>query len=57
MSKIVVTRSGNQVTGVYLSQDLPGIADLEFLDYDTDLSPEDEKLEAEIDNGTLINIL
>jgi len=56
MNKLVITKAGNTITGVYLSTDLIGDTQLETLDYDKLIFPSDEKIEDEIDSNKLIKV-
>lgn len=60
--KVVITKAGNRITGVYMSAGIisnPSAvreASLQIVDYDAPLLPEDEIVESEIDNDLLINV-
>jgi hypothetical protein len=54
--KIVLTKSGGQITGVYLDSTLVGDVEIEVLDYDHDLSEHDESVENQIDSQQLVNV-
>jgi hypothetical protein len=55
--KLVITKAKGEITGVYVSEDLVGTVEIDQLNYDTDLTPNDEKVEDEITELRLIKLI
>lgn len=56
MSKIVIIKSNKEISGVFVSPDLIGDVDLEFIDFDKQLTPWDDNTLEQIEKDKLKQI-
>lgn len=56
MTRIVITKAGDEITSVYVSPDLVGEVSIDTIDYDHLLHPNDVIIETMIDDKKLTKI-